>query len=91
MARDVGFEKIVMKSGKMIGSFVSREDSPYFQSDKFSGILNFIKENPRAGKMYTKAGGLRMSFDGVSDISAASRIIRDLKSYQDSKILQSEG
>lgn len=82
MARDVGFEKIVMKSGKMIGSFVSKEDSPYFQSEKFSGILNFIKENPKAGKMYQKANGLRMSFDGVGEITSASAIVGRLKEYQ---------
>ncbi|MEO0404443.1 MAG: TRCF domain-containing protein, partial [Bacteroidota bacterium] len=75
MAKDIGFEKVVLKSGKMIGYFVSRQDSPYYQSPKFTRVLNFIKHQPRLGKMYEKNGGLRMSFVDVDGIGKALEIL----------------
>jgi len=74
MAKEIGFEKVVLKSSKMIGYFVSRQDSPYYQSPKFSKVLDFIKHNPRMGKMYEKNSGLRISFAEVNDIQTAISI-----------------
>lgn len=75
MAREIGFEKLVLKSGKMIGYFINKEDSPFYQSEKFSHVLDFIKLNPNAGKMYEKDKSLRMAFDQVLDLQKAVRIL----------------
>ena len=79
MAREIGFEKLVLKSGKMIGYFITKEDSPFFQSDKFSHVLEFIKENPSAGKMYEKEKSLRISFDQVTKMEKAVGILSAMK------------
>lgn len=78
MAREIGFEKLVLKSGKMIGYFINKEDSPFFQSEKFSHVLEFIKQNPTAGKMYEKDNSLRMSFDHVTELKKAVRILNSM-------------
>lgn len=80
VARDIGFEKLVLKSGKLIGQFVSKEDSPYYQSPAFTRVLEFIKYNPTRGKMYEKNGGLRMSFPNVESLVTANEILRDIAS-----------
>jgi transcription-repair coupling factor (superfamily II helicase) len=80
MAREIGMEKLVLKSGKMIGYFVTKQDSPYYQSDKFSKVLEFIKHNPVAGKMYEKDESLRISFN---DIKALPQAVRILKAMSD--------
>lgn len=74
IAKDIGFEKVILKSGKMIGAFVSRQDSPYYQSTKFTRVLDFIKHYPKRGKMYEKNGTLRMSFPEVNSISEAIKV-----------------
>ena len=79
MAKDIGFEKVVLKSGKMICYFVSRQDSPYYQSPKFSRVLDFVKYNPRLGKMYEKNGGLRLSFVEISSIGQAIQIFQKIR------------
>ncbi len=79
LAREIGFEKLVLKSGKMIGYFVSQENSPFYQSEKFSHILNFIKHNPSLGKMYEKEKSLRMSFDHVVELKKAIHLLTCLK------------
>lgn len=76
LARETGMEKLVLKSGKMIGYFVSKENSPFYQSDKFTRVLEFVKLNPHAGKMYQKDNSLRISFNDVLTISNAVKILR---------------
>jgi transcription-repair coupling factor (superfamily II helicase) len=71
MAKEIGFEKLTIKSEKLIGNFVSRPDSPYFQSSAFTYVLDFIKNNPHGYKMYEKGNGLRLSKFGVTSISSA--------------------
>ncbi len=74
-ARSLGMEKLILKSGKMIGYFVSKQDSPYYQSAKFSKVLDFIKHNPNNGKMYEKDESLRISFNDVTKMNMAVKIL----------------
>lgn len=82
LAREIGFEKLILKSGKMIGYFITREDSPFYQSDKFSHVLEYIKLNPKVGKMYEKDKSLRMSFDNVTQLKQAVSILQALMKGQ---------
>jgi len=78
LAREIGFEKLVLKSGKMIGYFITKENSPFYQSEKFTIVLEFIKQNPSAGKMYEKDSSLRFSFDNVTQLPKAIGILKAL-------------
>ncbi len=71
MAKAIGFEKLVIKSNKMIGYFVSRQDSPYYQSTHFTKVLNFIQTNPSDAKMNERNNKLRLIFENVKSISKA--------------------
>ena len=44
MAKDIGFEKVVLKSGKMICYFVSRQDSPIIKVQILEGLI-FVKQS----------------------------------------------
>ncbi len=54
LGRDLGFEKIVLKSTKMIAYFVANPQSNFFESEKFKSVLNFIQANPKACTMKRK-------------------------------------
>ncbi|MBD3636082.1 MAG: transcription-repair coupling factor [Crocinitomicaceae bacterium] len=71
MAKSIGFEKLVIKSGKMIGYFVSKKDSPYYQSSIFTQVLNFIQTNPPDVKMNERNDKLRLIFSNVRSVSKA--------------------
>jgi transcription-repair coupling factor (superfamily II helicase) len=75
LARDIGLEKLVLKSEKMIGYFITKQDSPYYQSDRFSTVLEFIKHNVDLGKMYEKDDTLRISFTNVKTLKQAVKIL----------------
>lgn len=71
LAKSIGFEKLVIKSNKMIGYFVSKKDSPYYQSSIFTQVLNFIQTNPADVKMNERNDKLRLIYANVKTISKA--------------------
>ena len=75
MGTDIGFEKLVLKGGKMICHFVADQESPFYQSAKFSRVLSFIKAYPTLGKMYEKNDILRMSFVEIDRIEKATEVL----------------
>ncbi len=44
-AMSLGFEKIIYKNNTLYISFISNQNSPYFQTDIFVNILKFFQEN----------------------------------------------
>ncbi|MFT5821634.1 MAG: transcription-repair coupling factor (superfamily II helicase) [Crocinitomix sp.] len=71
MAKGIGFEKLVIKGNKMIGYFVTQQDSPYYQSSHFTQVLSFIQTNPKDAKMNERNNKLRLIFEDVKSISKA--------------------
>ena len=76
MAKKIGFEKLVIKSNKMLGYFVAKQTSPFYQSSTFTQVLTFIQTNPLGVKMNERNEKLRLIFDKVDGISSAIRGIR---------------
>jgi len=71
LARDIGFEKVILKQDVLIGTFVSDSESPYYQSAKFTRVLNFIQQHSRSANMAEKNGKLRLRFDQVRSVPEA--------------------
>jgi transcription-repair coupling factor (superfamily II helicase) len=79
-ANALGMEKLIMKSGKMIAYFISKEDSPFYQSDAFTKVLEFLKKNSQEVKMYEKDGSLRMSFQNITSVDKALKWLQKIDS-----------
>lgn len=45
MAKELGFEKLILKSEQLRLYFINDPDSPYFESDTFNQIMNFIQRD----------------------------------------------
>lgn len=73
MAKSIGFEKLVIKGGKMLGYFVAKQTSPFYQSSIFTQVLSFIQTNPVGVKMNERNEKLRLIFERVDSISSAIR------------------
>ena len=76
--REIGFEKIILKSGLLIGYFVSRQDSPYFESNAFKKVLRFAQENFRKCQMKESNDRLSLTIRPVNDIDQALEIAKDI-------------
>jgi transcription-repair coupling factor (superfamily II helicase) len=78
-ARDMGFEKIILKSGKFIGYFPQDQESPYFQSEEFGRVLAFAQNHHRQCSIREAAAKLSLSFEPVLEIGHALAIIREMR------------
>ena len=46
MAKRMGIEKVFLKAGRMTLYFVSNLESPYYQSEAFGKVINYMAQNP---------------------------------------------
>lgn len=86
IAKEIGFEKIVLKSKKLVGYFVSNDQSPYYQSAAFSQVLDYIRTNPAGCKMSEKKGRLRLVYEGINSINDAIEQLEKLLIPQEESI-----
>ena len=71
VARELGFEKIVLKANKMIAYFIANPQSNFFESEQFSHVLNYIQNNPKVCQMKERNNKLSLIFEKVSEVEMA--------------------
>ncbi len=80
IATNMGLEKIIMKQQKLVGYFISDQQSEFYQSATFTYVLHFVQKNPSICKMKEKntRSGLRLllTFDQVTSIDDALEALR---------------
>src|SRR5690606_14093068 len=79
VATKMGNEKLVLKQGKMLGYFVSDQQSAFYQSGNFHKVLQFVQKNPSLIRMKEKQtkNGLRLliTFDNVKSVKKAKELL----------------
>ncbi|WP_445737915.1 transcription-repair coupling factor [Mariniflexile sp.] len=82
IATKAGFEKIVMKQGKLIGYFINDQQSRFYQSSNFTKVLQFVQTNPNTCKMKEKQtrNGLRLllTFENIKSVKQALKVLQPL-------------
>lgn len=78
IAQQIGFEKLVLKSEKMIGYFIADPQHAYYQGPIFSQVLNYIQTNPKDVKMNEKNNKLRLIYSHVKSISQAKKLLEQV-------------
>ncbi|AUS05026.1 transcription-repair coupling factor [Pseudotamlana carrageenivorans] len=82
LATKIGFEKIVMKQGKLIGYFINDQQSRFYQSPGFTKVLQFVQTHPGVCKMKEKQTrqGLRLllTFDKIKSVKQALEAIEPI-------------
>ncbi len=67
----LGFEKVMLKSGKFIGYFISNPESSYYNSDVFNKVLQFVQKNPRLCKIKETKNKLSLTIKNIKSINDA--------------------
>ena len=62
LAKKLGLEKIILKQKRMIGYFVSDQQSKFYQTEAFTKTLKYLQQNPKSCVMKEKQtkNGLRL-------------------------------
>ncbi|CAM4123245.1 transcription-repair coupling factor [Zobellia roscoffensis] len=75
IANSIGIEKVVMKKGKLIGYFISDQQSAFYQSTIFTKVLRFVQSHPQHCKIKEKQtrNGLRLLlvFERITSVEKA--------------------
>lgn len=71
LAKDIGFEKVILKQKKFIGYFINNPKSPYYESAKFTRVLKYIEKNHRVAKMEEKNARLQLSYELIETVEKA--------------------
>jgi transcription-repair coupling factor (superfamily II helicase) len=78
--KQLGIEKIMLKQQKMYFYFVSRDDSPYFQSEAFGKILQYVSRYPRKCNFREGKGKRSVVISDIPTVASALSICREILS-----------
>ena len=76
--KQLGIEKIMLKQQKMFLYFVSNAESPYYQSEAFGKVLNYVSRNPRQCNFREANGKRSIIIAPVPSVDAALTICRTI-------------
>lgn len=74
-AKQLGFEKIVLKNRTLKTYFLQNQDSPYFKSSAFNNVLAFVQSNPVLCKIKEEKGKLSLTLLKIDSVQEANRIL----------------
>ena len=80
MAKRMGIEKVFLKAGRMTLYFVSNLESPYYQSEAFGKVINYMAQNPRECNLREQNGKRSMVIKNVTDVQTAVRVMQEIVS-----------
>ena len=75
MGKQLGCEKIMLKQGRMTLYFVSSASSPFYQSDAFGRILDFVGRNVRRCNLREQNGRRSMIVSDVNSVAEALQVL----------------
>ena len=81
MAKQLGFEKVVLKNHRLTGHFISKPESAYFQSAVFSAMLSYVQENPGRCSMKEARERLTLTFKDVKTVFDGLEMLKQLASF----------
>ena len=76
IAKDLGFEKIVLRDNLMIAHFVSNQESPYYETETYHQVMQYIISHPKRCALKEAHAKLILTIKEVSTVTQALDIVR---------------
>ena len=80
IAKDLGFEKILLRHHNMTAYFVSNQESRYFESATFQKVMQYIMSHPKRTAVKEANDKLQLTVKEVSTVTQALELLRDMQS-----------
>ena len=71
LAQQLGLAKIILKNDTMFCYFLADDSSYYFNSSVFSGILEYVNQNPKKCRLRETKGKLVLQIEAIKSIHKA--------------------
>ena len=78
LAKHIGFAKLIIKMGKLIGHFAAENNSEYYQLPIFSAVLAYLQRNPRKVQVKQKAEKLNFVAQNISSLEDVHHILSSI-------------
>nr|WP_317169863.1 transcription-repair coupling factor [Dysgonomonas hofstadii] len=78
LAKILGIEKVVLKSGRMNLFLISNSDSPYYQSKAFDKLLDYIQKYPRNCELKERNGRRSVGIQHVPNVETACMVLSEI-------------
>jgi transcription-repair coupling factor (superfamily II helicase) len=91
LARDLGIEKIVLKNTNFMGYFITNPDSKFYQSGTFQGVLNHLKNNPKAFKLKESNNRLSIIVEKINKVQRLLEFLNNIKASCQNFIKETSG
>jgi len=82
LSKELGIEKIILKQKRMIGYFVSDQQSEFYQTTAFTKMLNYVQKNSKSCVMKEKEtkNGLRLlvTFIKIDSVKRALEVLNKI-------------
>ena len=79
VAKQIGFERIILKNNMMRAYFPTHADSPYYNSESFKQTLDYLKNHFGTCKMIENKGKLSMKINNINNIKVALSICKEIR------------
>jgi transcription-repair coupling factor (superfamily II helicase) len=78
LAVDLGFEKLVVKEDLMRCYFINKNDSPYFESDVFKNVLQYLQTGTNKARLKQVAKNFLLVVETMKDMEAVHRFLQQM-------------
>lgn len=78
LGKEIGFEKVSLKKNSLKGYFIPNQQSPYFESEQFNNVLQFVKINSRKCNLKEVKKTLRIAVEDVNNLDAAIEVLEQM-------------
>ena len=79
IAKDLGFEKILLRHHNMTAYFVSNQASRYFESSTYMQILQYISGHPKRTSLKEVNDKLQLTVKEVETVTQALELLREMQ------------
>ena len=79
IAKDLGFEKILLRHHNMTAYFVSNQASKYYESPTYMQIMQYIMSHPKRTALKEANDKLQLTVKEVSTVTQALDLLREMK------------
>jgi transcription-repair coupling factor (mfd) len=78
IAVKLGMEKILLKNDLLIANFISDPNSPFYRSQTFVSIMNYVNHHQRQMSVKQKETRLSLTISGITSVRSAIAILKEM-------------
>jgi len=78
-AMQLGFEKLLLKGGKMLAYFISKQQSEYYNTPVFKAILQWAQKHPKRCSLKEQGARFYISIQSVNNVSDVMLIFNEME------------